>query len=228
MKRQLPAVYVIAAAIMIVAAVAYVMLVRPKQAEQKKLDEQIAQLQTDLTVALHKPPPVVIKVADLFKLSKAIPDKEDIAGIMLELNSTASASGISFDKIEPQPPVSSSAYWSVPISLEFQGNYYDLVDFLFRMRNLVSVNDGVLDSSGRLLTLDGFTLVTDQETFPLITAKLTMSAYVFGAQPAAGTPTPPVNSTPTDTTQTSTTSTETSPTSTAPTDSGSQQAVGGN
>jgi type IV pilus assembly protein PilO len=218
-KRQIPAVYVAAAALLIVAAVAYVLLVRPKGAEQKRLDDQIASLQTQLVAARHKPSPVSIKVADLFRLTKAIPDQEDMPGIILELNSTASAAGIKFDSIEPQPAVASSAYWSVPINLVFEGSYYDLVDFLFRLRNLVSVNDGVLDASGRLFTLDSLTLATDPATFPTITAKLTVSAYVFGSQGAPGAATPAAP-----------TSTETSstPTDTTATSDASQQAAGGN
>jgi Tfp pilus assembly protein PilO len=221
MKRQIPAVYVATAALVILALVAYMVLVRPKKAEQKRLDAEIAGLQTQLAAAAHKEPPVTIKLADLFKLSKAIPDQEDMPGIILELNSTASAAGISFDEIEPQPAVPASTYSSVPINLVFEGNYYDLVDFLFRLRNLVSVNDGVLDASGRLFTLDQITLLTDPTTFPSITAKLTVSAYVFGAQSTSGAAPPVGPTTQTDTTQTSTTSTTQTTTDT------SQQAAGG-
>lgn len=202
MKKQISPVYIVAIALVIVAAVAYMLLVRPKSAEQGKLDDEIAALQTQLAAARHQPDPVRIKVADLFKLSKAIPDRVDMAGIILELNSTASAAGISFDSIEPQAAVTSTAYWSVPINVVFSGSYYDLVDFLFRLRNLVSVNDGVLDASGRLFTLDNMTLATDPTIFPNITAKLTISAYVFGTPGAAPTPPPPA--------ETNTTGTESS------------------
>jgi hypothetical protein len=147
-------------------------------------------------------------------------------GIVLELNSIASAAGISFEKIEPQPPVPGvSGYWAVPIKVSFQGNYYDLVDFLYRLRTLVSVKEGVLDASGRLFTLDSIGLGQGDAGFPQIRADFTVSAYVFGTQPAPGTSPPPAakdtSTTSTDTTQTTTTG----PTSTTPADS-SQQAAG--
>ena len=59
-----------------------------------------------------------------------------------------------FIAITPQGTVSRTGYKVQPIQLTFHGNYFDLTDFLFRMRNLVTVRDGVLRASGRLFTLD--------------------------------------------------------------------------
>jgi Tfp pilus assembly protein PilO len=223
-KKQVPGAVVVGGALLIVALVAYMLVVRPKQAQAGDLDGQITQLQSQVEEARHKAAPVRIKVADLFRLSKAMPDREDMPGIVLELNSVASAAGISFEKIEPQPPVPGvSGFWSVPIKVSFQGNYYDLVDFLYRLRTLVSVKEGVLDATGRLFTLDSIGLGQGDNGFPQIRADFTVSAYVFGTQPAPGTAPPPAAET--GATSTDTTQTTTEPSSTAPSDS-AQQAAG--
>jgi Tfp pilus assembly protein PilO len=106
-----------------------------------------------------------------------MPDRDDMPGIILELGSIADAAGVSFKSIAPQTPVQGEGYRSIPISLKFEGNYYDLTDFLFRLRNLVSVEDGKLSSSGRFFTLD--TLDMHEHTLPEIEAILVVSAYVY-------------------------------------------------
>ena len=61
-----------------------------------------------------------------------------------------------------------------------------MTDFLFRLRNLVTVKEGVLEATGRLYTLDVLDLHEQPtERFPKIQAMLTISAYSFGAAPAA-------------------------------------------
>ena len=74
---------------------------------------------------------------------------------------------------------------AVPINLTFEGNYYDLTDFLFRLRNLVIVRDGELEVGGRLFTLGRSRLQEGSLGFPQITASLTVSAYVVLRPPAA-------------------------------------------
>jgi Tfp pilus assembly protein PilO len=195
-KRQIPAAFVIAPALLIVAAVGFFLLVKPKMDESSKLDERIAEFQGKVDVALaaqrQAPPGQRIKVADLFRLTKAMPESTDMAGVLLELNSIAERSGVDFVSITPSAPVAAPAgYQSVPIKLTFEGNYYDLTDFLFRLRNLVIVRDGELETAGRLFTLDGLDLVQGSLGFPQVQAALSVSAYTFapGAVPAGATPT---------------------------------------
>jgi Tfp pilus assembly protein PilO len=192
-KKQMPLWPVIAGVLVIVAVAAYFVLIRPKRAEAGKLSDQIAQLETDVQAAKLAARPseagTRLKVADLFELAKAMPDRDDMPGIILELGSIADASGVSFKSIAPQTPVLGDGYRSIPISLKFEGNYYDLVDFLFRLRNLVSVEDGKLSSSGRFFTLD--TLDMHEHTLPEIEAILVVSAYVYDPE-AHSTATPPV------------------------------------
>jgi type IV pilus assembly protein PilO len=212
-KKQMPLWPIVASGLVIVTLVAYFVLVRPKRAEAARLGDQIAKLETDISAAKLASRPkeadANLKVADLFELAKAMPDRDDMPGIILELNSTAEAAGVKFKAIAPQEAVTQEGYRVIPISLTFEGNYYDLTDFLFRMRNLVSVDDGKLAASGRFFTLD--TLDMHEAGLPQIEALLVVSAYVYDPNAHSATP-PPV---PVPTTTGTTTGTTTAPDSAA-------------
>jgi Tfp pilus assembly protein PilO len=188
-KKQIPLTPVIAAALLVVAVVAYWLLIHPKRSEIGRLGADIEQLENQVrlaTVNAKKNEPVVrIRVADLFALAKAMPDEEDMPGVILEMNSVASAAGTEFVSIAPQTPTqTSTGYRVLPIALKFEGNYYDLTDFLFRLRNLVAVRDGRLAARGRLFTLDQLDFHEGPGGFPRIEADLTVAAYVYGTPPA--------------------------------------------
>jgi Tfp pilus assembly protein PilO len=191
MKRQISLTPVIAVVVALALVAGYMLLIKPQRDSAKKLDEEIASLRTDLDIATAPPQPqdggeaeVKIEFADLFRLAKAMPDAPNMAGIMLELDSIASSSGVEFLSITPLTPVPRGIFTSLPITLTFDGNYYDLTDFLYRVRNLVTVRSGRLDASGRLYTLDGIDMHESLDGFPRIEAELTVSAYVFGSAPA--------------------------------------------
>jgi Tfp pilus assembly protein PilO len=201
-KRQLPGIAVIAPALLIVAAVAFFLLVKPKMDESSKLDEEIAEFQSKVDVALAAQQRAAageaIKVADLFRLTKAMPDTTDISSVILELNAVATATGVDFISIAPQAPVArEGGFLASPIKLTFEGSYYDLTDFLFRLRNLVIVRDGELESAGRLFTLDALDLHEGSVGFPQVQAAITVSAYSYAPAPAAAAPgaTPPAATT---------------------------------
>jgi Tfp pilus assembly protein PilO len=217
-KRDVPFTLVLAGALVIVVVVSYFLLVGPKRAESARLDDEIAELETKIAVAKTRTPaaqpPVRINVADLFRLAKAMPDKEDVPGIILEVNSIASSAGIEFVAIQPQPVVPVGSHRALPITLTFEGNYYDLTDFLYRLRTLVTVKDGELHASGRLYTLDALDMHEAKAGFPHIEAVLTVSAYAFGTGTAGAAPPgapaqPPPTETSTTTTEESTTTGET-------------------
>ena len=199
MKKQVPIWPVALIAILLVAAVGYFLMVRPKRAEASRLDEQIAEMQMKVSAAqlASRPQQVdAIKVADVFEVSKAMPDTDDMPGIILDLNSVAEASGIKFVSIQPSAPTPKTGYSAISIALTFEGNYFDLTDFLFRLRNLVTVRDGRLSSAGRLFTLDTLSMKEGKEGFPNIDAGLTVSAYVYGTDAATTSPLPAPSTTP--------------------------------
>jgi hypothetical protein len=118
-----------------------------------------------------------------------MPDRADMSGVLLELNRIAADTGIRFESISPQTAVPISGYQAVPIVLTFDGNFYDLSDFLYRLRTLVHVDEGRLAASGRLFAIDTLDFAESPDGFPRIIASLVVDAFVYGTgAPATATP----------------------------------------
>lgn len=210
--------------VLVIALVCWFGLVSPQKSKAKTLGAQIEETQRQITELRLMARPVsearIVKVADVFRLSKAMPTKVDMPGILLELNRVAGESGISFDLITPKSPTTVNGLQTVSIDLAFKGTFFDLSDFVYRLRNLVRVQRGRLAATGRLFTVESFTFTHVQPTESaetvevepglrvdprLIDASLSLNAYVYtGAAPA------PATGASTGATGTETTSTETS------------------
>jgi Tfp pilus assembly protein PilO len=219
-KPSVPVIAGIVVGLLVYALAGYFLLISPqrsKAADLKKetaaTEQQIEQYRMQSAQAKATPP---IRVAELFRLTKAMPDTVDMPGVLLELSRVARDSGIEFDSISPQSPAAASGYSSIPITLEFDGNYYELADFLFRLRTMVRVHDGRLDAQGRLFVVDTISYSESVHSFPRIKASVEMHAFTYGdattttapAAAPAGTPATPAS---TDTTATTPASPDTPP-----------------
>jgi hypothetical protein len=219
-KRSVPQPVVIALivfAFVVAGLGGWFLVVGPQRSKAADLDKQIADTHQAIDAAraltVQAKRGAKIRVADLFRLTKAMPDETDMAGIVLELNQVAQDSGITFEQITPATTaVALSGYAAIPITVEFQGNFYDLADFLYRLRNLVDVRHGALDATGRLFAIDQieFAEAPPPPGFPEIRAHLVIDAFVFGTGSVSASVPPPAAPA-TDTTSTSTTTTSTTP-----------------
>lgn len=220
----------------LLAAAGWFLLVSPQRARAAELDKEIAAVEGEITAAraaqLQADDLEPIRAADLFRLAKAMPSDMDISGVLLELSRIARETGITFKSIIPGATGAAASFRVQPIELTFEGDFYSLSDFLYRLRSLVGVNSGRLNAKGRLFTIDKLAFTEGDDGFPQVAAALTVSAYLYGTGPTAGAPAspPPPASAPTTTTTTTettatTTSTETTTTPTPETppapDSGS-------
>jgi hypothetical protein len=198
----------IVAGVVLALVVGYFVLISPKRSHVSSLKQQIADTRTEIAErrgVRTTPIQPQIKVADLFRLSRAMPNTADIPGVLLQLSKVAAETGITFQAITPHDPAPYGAYEQIAIDLSFEGRFYDLSDFLYRLRNLVSVHEGVLDATGRMFAVNSITFNQGTLSFPQIRASLTISAYVFGdgtpppvptGVAPAGTPSPTTTTTP--------------------------------
>jgi hypothetical protein len=194
--------------VLIVGVAGYMLVVSPKGAQatkvQKQIDDtesQIAVRRAQLRTSAHPP---TIEVADLFRLARAMPDREDMPGIILTLSDVARSSGIRFNLIEPiigGAPPPSTGYSTERIHLLFDGDFYGLSDFLYRLRSLVAVRDGTLIADGRLFNVVAVKLNVGEHEFPRIQADLTVDAYIYASSTSASAP-PPTTPPTTDSTST--------------------------
>ena len=229
-KKKLPQSAQIGIAVvvlLVLAAIGYFGLVKPQKGKAADLSTQIAAQENQIADAralLAKSKDAQkVRVADLFKLTKTMPDQPDEAGMVLELTNVARQSGITFDSIMPQGSTPLSGYQVVPITVIFDGNFFQLTDFLFRLRNLVDVRRGALAADGRLFTVDSIQFGEGKRKFPQVEATLTVDAYIYGtgatvsAPPQATTGTQGAATPGTTTPTTATTTTTPAPTSSAAT-----------
>lgn len=214
---------VIVGAVLVVGLAGWFLLVRPQGAKVKSLKSQAADVQARINaynqqVAAARTAPK-IEVADVYRLAKAMPDRMDMPDLVLEVSQLARDTGIRFDSITPQPWTVLGSYTVLPISVTFQGNFYNLADFLYRLRSLVTVHGGRLDATGRLFAVDTLTFNESTLKFPNIQATLVLDAFVYGNGTPAPAPLPTATTTPATTTPTTTTSTDTTATTTTTTES---------
>jgi type IV pilus assembly protein PilO len=216
---------IVVVGVLVVGLAGWFLLVRPQGAKLKSLKSETAEVQARIDayqqqVAAARAAPK-IEVADVYRLAKAMPDRTDMPDLLLELSQLARDAGIRFDSISPQSGAAIASYQVIPISVTFNGNFYNLADFLYRLRSLVSVHGGRLDATGRLFSVDTLTFNESPLHFPQIQASLVIDAFVYGSgtPPPLVAPPPATTSTSaTDTTSTTTTAaTTTTPTEAAPT-----------
>jgi type IV pilus assembly protein PilO len=208
---------IVVGGVLLFGLVGWFLLVHPQSSKLKSLKTQTAEVQAKLDayqqqVAAARAAPK-IEVADIYRLAKAMPDRTDMPDLLLELSQLARDTGIRFDSISPQSGAAIGSYQVIPISVTFNGNFYNLADFLYRLRSLVSVHGGRLDASGRLFSVDTLTFNESPLHFPQIQASLVIDAFVYGSgSPPPLVATPPPTTTSTDTTSTTTTASATTTT----------------
>jgi Tfp pilus assembly protein PilO len=67
---------------------------------------------------------------------------------------------------------------TVPLNLEFEGDFFNLADFFHRVKRFVSLTKDNVVVSGRLVTVDSIRWASDQEIFPHIRAEITATIYL--------------------------------------------------
>jgi Tfp pilus assembly protein PilO len=90
---------------------------------------------------------------------------------------------------------------TVPLELEFTGDFFNLADFFHDVKRFVRVAGTNVVVGGRLITIDGVKYASDPELFPKIKAELTATVYLSpkaegtsaGATPAGPSGTTPAS-----------------------------------
>lgn len=188
---------------LLVAVAGWMMVVSPKRSEASKLQTEISSVQSQIAVrraALASKPKISIDLrsSDLFRLTKAVPDRTDMSGIVLELSRQANRSGVTFEAITPSQPVQALGYQVQPLVVTVNGRFGQVGNFINRLRKLVTVRKSHLDSGGRLFAVDTMELIEPEAPlkFPAVKATVTVDAFVY----AGGAPSGADGTTPSDTT----------------------------
>ena len=174
---------------LLIVMMGYLLVVSPQRSRAGELDGQIEATRGQIGErrVASRTPETPIRFAELFALAKAMPDEEDVPGVLLELSRMADETGMSIKSVTPGlREATTVGYSRLPLDIVVEGDFYDLSDFLYRLRTLVSVRDGRLDASGRLFAVDAVALTEGTDHFPQLQATLTLSAFAYDGAPADG------------------------------------------
>jgi Tfp pilus assembly protein PilO len=171
-------------AVVLYAAVAWFLVVSPKRADASDARVELAAAQSrlaDAELALLQIERGGAPVADVFRLAKAMPPSEEQSGLVLELSRLAAASGLVLESITVEPPAAAVGGPALmPINVVVRGRYAEITEFLMRTRMLVTVKDGEIDATGRLLSARSVALAeSDSTDFPELDATIGFDAYIY-------------------------------------------------
>jgi Pilus assembly protein, PilO len=228
-KQQIGYYALALAAALLVLGGGYMIFVKPSTAKASFLQTRIAKLNQEATAAdasyreaeqLSK-----VQLADLFDLTRAMPDDPQVADVLVVLGRLAANSNVQFNSIKPGTVIPLAGYRALPMEIELQGNFYDLMEFLYELRHLVDVRQDVqgttkLYATGRLFAVNGLQIAivaAGDLNRPQLTATIDLDAFSYGLGPALGAPVAPVPGATTATTTTAATTTTSASAASAPT-----------
>jgi Tfp pilus assembly protein PilO len=199
---------VIAVALIGAAGAAYwMLLLSPKRKDaaalQKKVSvahAQIAQAQSQLAEYERAAKSYSANYRAIVGLGKAVPADDDTRSLLVQLDTTAKRSGVSFANIDLQSSAGSSgsvsaaaptagakvipgafnagAFQEMPFTFAFSGDYETLTNFFARVNDFVTVNGSNIEVNGRLLRIDSIQLSPGSKGWPSIQAQIGASTYI--------------------------------------------------
>lgn len=116
--------------------------------------------------------------ADLIQLHQVMPVEGAIPSFIVELTKTAQSSGMAMLTVTPQQTAAGVPFSVQPIQLEFDGAYFDVEDFLYRLENYVDYRNGQFLVTGRMFSVVNLTLgKSSTKDFPDLDVKVTIDGY---------------------------------------------------
>ncbi len=172
------------------------LLVSPQRAKASELDGQISAVQAQIDArraAIAAKPKITVSTrsSDLFRLTKAVPDRTDMAGVLMELNRLAEGTSVTFTSVTPAQTVTGLGYNVLPLGVVVEGRYGEVAAFLKKVRKQVTVRKGALAAHGRLFAVDTIDVGPPEgDSFPKVKAALTLDVFIYagGSAPATGAP----------------------------------------
>jgi hypothetical protein len=152
------------------------------------------------------------------RLGKAVTGDDDVRSLLVQIDQTAKRSKVDFRNLTvggaaaapgtttakqapgtlaPPPgtvPVGSAGFSAMPFTFTFKGSYFRLTDFFNRLERFVTVQNGKLDVTGRLLLLGSIAVTPQTSTGSAPTdlqAQIGAAAYLLPPTTAVPGTTPP-------------------------------------
>lgn len=192
-------------AIVLVVVVLAMVLVRPQLGElstiattKQEEESRIRGAQAELELLKAAKSEALQIQADLIKVGNQVPDSPQLPSLVVEIQDLATEAGISFVSIKPGTMTASGEFTTLPIELALHGQFFDVVDFLYRLQHLtreVRVTDldlkkgSTTQAAGTGGTSGTGTGGQQQQSDGGLDLVVTANVYVMGTVPGAQAPT---------------------------------------
>jgi hypothetical protein len=177
----------VAVAIVVLAGAFYLMLLQPKRDKAGELSTQEAALSSELSSVESTVSAAESAKAEfpgdyrqLVVLGKAVPSEAETPSLLVQLNGLSAGAHTSFRSIAlggggegvavegaegstALSPLGAAAgpsgLLSMPYTLEFEGGFFDVAKFMHKLDSMVVTDGTEVSAKGRLIMVDGFSLV---------------------------------------------------------------------
>lgn len=188
MKRR--TIYILAVVALIAVVVAgWFLLISPLRAKIAETDAQVQAQQKNLITARAKLARMEQTRLEaeknqgrLIELYKMVPSQDELPSLLLQVQDLATESGIEVMSISPSKGTAAGGFQAISLALQFNGTYFDVNDFVYRIEQLVA-------GPGRLLAVKdvNLTLGASAKAGASPSLIVTMSVQAFKAIPVAAT-----------------------------------------
>ena len=206
-------------ALLALAIVFWMLVLSPKREEAAALDKQAQQLKTSLAQhqsevaeAEEAKREFPTDYQHLVVVGKAVPGGDETASLLVQMNRIAGGTHGTFVNIKlgasgggeeaPASPtevaasllplgasVGPAGLAVMPYEVTFDGDFFQIADFIKGIDSLVDTKQDRVSVDGRLVTIDGFSLeASPGKGFPALQASFALTTYLAppGEGPAAG------------------------------------------
>lgn len=169
----------------------YFLIISPKREElsesSDKRDSELRKFETDSARVQRLPEErdaARQATEDLLKINKLVPVDEQVPSLIIELNTSADQAGIDFVKIMPSTEVLVNNQTVVPMELKFEGRFFDVNDFLYRVENYARIEGSDVNVSGRFVSVVNLLLEEGEfMEWPNVSATLGVNTYMTSPPP---------------------------------------------
>jgi Tfp pilus assembly protein PilO len=193
-RRQLLTILALVGSGLVVVVAGLLLVILPQRSKVASLHKEFAKTQTQiLSIEATRGGASSLRASQLYELSRAMPQSDDMPGILLDLSRAAAGSSTRLMSVRPAVHVSlpdgSSA---VPLQVVLDGSFAGVSRFLHNLRSAVRVVGTNAHASSRLFLADNVAISSNDASTASgaapaseVTANLQLVAFDYAAPPAA-------------------------------------------
>ena len=194
-RRQLLTILGLVGGAALIVVAGLVLVVMPQRSKVTKLHDEFAETQTQiLSIEATRGGARAAGASQLYELSRAMPQSDDMPGILLALSRAAAGSRTTVMSVRPAVDITlPDGSASVPLQVVVAGSFSGVTRFLGSLRRAVSVHGDNVHATSRLFLTDNVAIASNAASTTTggvpateVTATLSLVAFEYGGSIAPG------------------------------------------